>query len=367
MAQTVAEQDEALVRRRRRRRLKILIFIVPLSTILILTILCIFLGIRLYMVKKELRNIRAAIETTSVMEERNDAEKAGQSALPDSSGGTGAADSADSSVQADSKDMDITDGTDTEEEPNMADAIERTQSGAGGTLYTVSEIEKSEKTEIGKAQTAQEEEGIRKVYLTFDDGPSTNTNRILDILADYDVKATFFVVGKEEEEYRALYKRIVEEGHTLAMHSYSHRYHEIYQSLESYAADLSKLQEFLYDITGVWCRYCRFPGGSSNKVSRVDMHELIAYLDEQDMYYFDWNVSSGDAANSYISAQDIIRNSTAGLRKFDEAIILLHDASVKNSTVEALPGLIEAIQAMEDTKLVPITDDTERIQHISND
>lgn len=97
------------------------------------------------------------------------------------------------------------------------------------------------------------------------------------------------------------------------------------------------------------------------------MHDLIAYLDEQDMSYFDWNISSGDAASSYISPQDIIRNCTVKLPEYDEAIILMHDAAGKNSTVEALPKLIETIQAMEDTKLVPITDDTERVHHISND
>ena len=210
-------------------------------------------------------------------------------------------------------------------------------------------------------------ENSPKIALTFDDGPSGNTGEILDILAEYDVKATFFVVGKEEEKYQPLYKRIVEEGHTLAMHSYSHKYNEIYQSKESYVEDLTKLQEFLYDTTGVWCRYCRFPGGSSNTVSRVDMHELIAYLEEQDMSYFDWNVSSGDATSAYISPEAIIRNSTARLQEFQEAIILMHDASDKDSTVKALPGLIERIQAMEDTKIVPITDDTEAIHHISND
>lgn len=223
------------------------------------------------------------------------------------------------------------------------------------------------------AQAVNQQENLagpqdaHKVYLTFDDGPSSNTDRILDILAEYDVKATFFVVGKEEEEYQALYKRIVEEGHTLAMHSYSHKYDEIYQSVDSYAQDLRKLQEFLYDTTGVWCRFCRFPGGSSNTVSMVDMYDLIDYLDEQDITYFDWNVSSGDASNSYISPEMILRNCMATLPQYQESIILMHDASNKNTTVQALPDLIEQIQAMDDTVIVPLTEDTEPIQHISNE
>lgn len=302
---------ELSARRRRIRLLKRLIIIVPLSLILILFILCAILGVRLYFVTKELRDLRTQIEATSVIEQTE------PDSLP---------------------------------------------------LYTISEVDESEESMNGGLEESPEtEEGIRKVYLTFDDGPSSNTGRILDILAEYDVKATFFVVGKEEEKYRPLYNRIVQEGHTLAMHSYSHKYSELYQSIDSFTADLRKQQEFLYDTTGVWCRYYRFPGGSSNTVSSVDMHDLIAYLDDHDMTYFDWNISSGDAASTYISPEDIIKNCTANIENFDHAMILMHDASNKDSTVEALPVLIERIQALEDTKIVPITDDTEPIHHISND
>ena len=100
------------------------------------------------------------------------------------------------------------------------------------TAHFASQVKKENEQHTGKKKTA---------YLTFDDGPSSNTGRILDILDEYDVKATFFVVGKEDERYRPLYNRIVDEGHTLAMHSYSHKYQEIYQSKESYVEDLTKL------------------------------------------------------------------------------------------------------------------------------
>lgn len=294
--------------------MKRLLVIIPLSTILILLILCVVLAVNLYEAKRELRALREEAVPAMAVEQMSDAE------------------------------------------------------GSSGELYTssgVNEFKRGASDADGAVSDA--EDGIRKVYLTFDDGPSSNTGEILDILAEYDVKATFFVVGKEEERYQPLYKRIVEEGHTLAMHSYSHKYNEIYRSEDSYVEDLTKLQEFLYDTTGVWCRYVRFPGGSSNTVSQVDMHELIDYLEEQDMSYFDWNVSSGDASSAYISPDMIVKNSTARLSEFHEAIILMHDASDKDSTVEALPKLIEQIQAMEDTKIVPITDDTEAIHHISNE
>lgn len=203
-----------------------------------------------------------------------------------------------------------------------------------------------------------------KVYLTFDDGPSANTEEILDILKRYDVKATFFVTGKTQEMYRSLYRRIVDEGHTLGMHSYSHRYAEIYASKEQFAGDLQQLQEFLYDTTGVWSRFYRFPGGSSNQVSEVPMQELVDYLAEEDIYYLDWNVSCGDATGRKLKPQQIADNVTENVRKYHTAVVLLHDASDKTSTVEALPLIIEKLQSMEDVVLLPVEDEMTMVQHL---
>lgn len=210
-------------------------------------------------------------------------------------------------------------------------------------------------------------EEIRKVYLTFDDGPSIYTGEILDILKEYNVKATFFVVGREEEQFEPLYKRIVDEGHTLGMHSYSHKYNEIYASEDAFLCDIKKLQDFLEDKTGQKCVFARFPGGSSNTVSTVDMHVLISDLIEQGVTYFDWNISSGDAISGYVSANKIVSNCTESLSGYQTAVILLHDAAEKKTTVEALPKLIETIEAMDNTVLLPITEDTKLIQHIKNE
>ena len=207
-------------------------------------------------------------------------------------------------------------------------------------------------------------EEVRKVYLTFDDGPSCYTDEILNILKQYDVKATFFVIGKTDEESLAAYQRIVDEGHTLGMHSYSHKYQEIYQSVESYAGDLSKLQEFLYDTTGVWSRYTRFPGGSSNQVSSVDMTELIVYLKEQGIQYFDWNISSGDAVAETLSVQTIVDNVMRDVTKHDTVIVLMHDAADKKTTVEALPIILERLLELPDTRILAIDDETIPVQHI---
>ena len=205
-----------------------------------------------------------------------------------------------------------------------------------------------------------------KVYLTFDDGPSSNTAAILDTLAQYNVKATFFVVGKEDEESQEMYKRIVNEGHTLGMHSYSHKYSVIYDSLENFEDDFTKIQNYLYDITGEDCHYYRFPGGSSNQISNVPMSDFIHYLNEQGVIYYDWNVSAGDAASNAYSSEEIVANVMDDVVKYKTSVVLLHDGTDKSATVEALGPLIEALEGMG-AQILPIDEDTQVIQYVKAD
>lgn len=207
---------------------------------------------------------------------------------------------------------------------------------------------------------------VHKVYLTFDDGPSDNTEAILDILAEYDVKATFFVVGKEDEVSQELYRRIVEEGHTLGMHSYSNRYSVIYQSAEAFETDYQKLKDYLFDVTGTECKFYRFPGGSSNQISNVPMSELIQFLNGQGTVYYDWNVSAGDAASAAYTADEIVENVTEDVVKYKTSVVLLHDAEDKSTTVEAIRPLIEALQEM-DAEILPIDENTRVIQSVKAD
>ena len=247
-------------------------------------------------------------------------------------------------------------------------STEEMQEEASG-VYETTKVEESVRDTETKAEEPAKINPVKssgkKVYLTFDDGPSSNTDQILDILKDYDVKATFFVAGKTDARSVKAYQRIVEEGHTLAMHSYSHRYDEIYESKEAFARDLNSLQEYLYETTGVWPRIYRFPGGSSNTVSKVDMQELIEYLTDIGITYFDWNVASGDAVSRTLPAETIVNNCLSGIEKQKESVILMHDASNKGTTIEALPRIIEAIQEQGDAELLPITDETVPVQHIA--
>ncbi len=208
-------------------------------------------------------------------------------------------------------------------------------------------------------------EGMTKVCLTFDDGPSMYTDEILNILNHYGVKGTFFVNAREgfDEEYR----RIVAEGHTLGMHSYSHKYAEIYADLDSFAEDLYRIQDFLEDKTGETSIYYRFPGGSSNTVSRVEMTRLIEYLNAKGIIYYDWNVASGDAAGGYHSAESLANSVITQINSLNAStvVVLMHDAADKATTVEALPLIIERIQAMDNTVILPITENITPIQHVS--
>ena len=214
-----------------------------------------------------------------------------------------------------------------------------------------------------KENLAQEGE-VHQVYLTFDDGPSEQTQAILDILDDYGVKATFFVNGREDEASLAAYRRIVDEGHTIAMHSYSHKYSEIYASMEAFEADFLRIQNLIYDTTGVDCMYYRFPGGSSNRVSNTDMSEYIQYLNKQGVTYYDWNVSSGDATSQAFTVDELVENVMKDVVKYKTSVVLLHDANTKTTTVQALPAMIEALQA-SGALILPIDENTRVIQHTS--
>ena len=204
--------------------------------------------------------------------------------------------------------------------------------------------------------------GQKLVYLTFDDGPSLYTDEILDILARYNVKATFFVLGKEG--YEEQYQRIIDEGHTLALHSYTHQYSQIYESPEKFQQDIVQLSDYLYEITNYRCEFYRFPGGSSNTIIRFDKDECFDVLEEEGLVYFDWNVTSKDASTFQLSSQSIVNNVLSGVSQTNASVVLMHDASDKYTTVEALPIILESLLADENTVLLPITSGTTPVCHV---
>lgn len=203
-------------------------------------------------------------------------------------------------------------------------------------------------------------------YLTFDDGPSINTEKLLDILDQYDVKATFFVIYHKNMESK--YKAIVDRGNTIALHSYSHSYSKIYRTEKGYYNDLNKIHDYVEEVTGVDSKIIRFPGGSSNTVSRKYnksiMKTLKKSVTENGYVFHDWNVDSTDASGINRDPDLLVEKVKAGLQKKKPVVdILMHDTGKsKTTTVEALPRIIEAVQA-EGYKIEPLTIESEAIQH----
>ena len=170
--------------------------------------------------------------------------------------------------------------------------------------------------------------GGKVIYLTFDDGPGKHTQRLLDLLEQYNAKATFFVVNTGYSMKKML-NAIVDGGHGIGMHSVTHKYAEIYASEEAFFKDLYAMQKIIKDATGITTTLMRFPGGSSNRVSKVSMAQLTKAVQDQGFQYFDWNVSSGDAGgvsgtNAEKTAQ-IVTNVIKGIEGKKSAVVLQHD------------------------------------------
>lgn len=204
------------------------------------------------------------------------------------------------------------------------------------------------------------------IYLTFDDGPNSGTtNVILDILMEEGVKATFFVTNRGPDE---LIKREFDEGHTVALHTASHDYAIVYASDESYFNDLYSVQDRVKRITGMESKIIRFPGGSSNTISRRYSEGIMTRLTQEvqnrGFKYYDWNLSSGDAAGGQLDSSTIYNNVVSNLRKDRVNMVLMHD--IKSYTRDALRDIIH--YGKENGYVFePITMETEMItQRVNN-
>lgn len=199
------------------------------------------------------------------------------------------------------------------------------------------------------------------VYLTFDDGPGPYTQRLLDILDKYGVKVTFFVTN-QEPEYQYLIKEAYLRGHTIALHSYSHNYN-IYESEEIYYEDLKKIHDICVEQTGIEPIFVRFPGGTSNSISRRYckgiMSSLTESLEEHGYQYCDWNVSSGDAEEAKTS-EEVAANVISGMKSNKISIVLQHD--LKEFSVEAVEEIVKWGIENEYTFL-PLTEGAPLVQH----
>jgi len=182
--------------------------------------------------------------------------------------------------------------------------------------------------------------GNGKIYLTFDDGSSYLTNQILDILNEENVKATFFVVHANQTT-----KRAYDEGHAIALHSNTHNYGYIYSSVDNYFNDLDSISNNVYNITGFRSKIIRFPGGSSNFISRNYrvgiMTQLTGEVLNRGYIYFDWNIDSNDAGSDIYNSENIYYNVVNNLSHGKTNVVLMHDSAGHDATVSALRNIIQ--------------------------
>ncbi len=250
---------------------------------------------------------------------------------------------------------------------NMEEMLESTKTTMITLEDELKDIEgRLDVAKIDNPEIAQSLEGIsnKNAYLTFDDGPSRNTVKILDFLKANNIKATFFVLGVEGQD--AVYKRIVDEGHTIALHTNTHKYNEIYLSVDTFMKDINDLSKTIEDATGVVSDVLRFPGGSNNTISyhyggKDLMDKIIETTNSKGLVYFDWNVDSMDASANKQSKDIIVQSVLDGARGKEHAIILMHDAAVKTTTVDALPEIVEGLRK-QGFSFDKITSDTKPIQ-----
>ncbi|WP_455662279.1 polysaccharide deacetylase family protein [Pradoshia sp.] len=189
----------------------------------------------------------------------------------------------------------------------------------------------------------------KTAYLSFDDGPSNCTEPILDILDIYDVKATFFVTATKEKSHHYLYKEMVNRGHALGLHSYSHKYSSIYRSTGAFYADIDKLEEFLRQEVGSSPNILRFPGGSNNYINRQYagtnlMPSLKEEAKKRGYTYFDWNCDANDGMNPPVPEKKIISLLMNSVQDKENLYILLHDFNGNMTVVDGLPEIIRRLK-----------------------
>ena len=237
--------------------------------------------------------------------------------------------------------------TDLSNKINISGTVDTNKTGTYTITYEVTDSSGNKGTATKKVKviskkttnsTSSSKKGV--IYLTFDDGPNEGTtNIILDILKSEGVKATFFVTGNGPDY---LIKREYDEGHTVGLHTFSHNYQTVYSSVSNYYNDLTKIQNRVKNITGYESKIIRFPGGSSNTVSKKYTPGIMTTLSKdvvnKGYRYYDWNISSGDAGE-VSTASGVYNNVIKSLSKNKTNMVLMHD--IKPYTRDALKNIIE--------------------------
>ena len=214
-----------------------------------------------------------------------------------------------------------------------------------GVVSKVKEENKKNVKDGKKTEESTKEETKKVAYLTFDDGPSENTEKVLDILKSKNIVASFFIIGKDlPENGEKIIKQAVEQGNVVGVHTYSHERNNIYQDREHFFSDYDKAEEILEKILGKKPTLHRFPWGSNNNRVSYYVDSLIEELKSRGVRSFDWNVSGEDSVSLNVPGSVIFANIKKDLNRFDNPIILLHDSATMQNTVAVLPDIIDYIR-----------------------
>jgi peptidoglycan/xylan/chitin deacetylase (PgdA/CDA1 family) len=183
----------------------------------------------------------------------------------------------------------------------------------------------------------------KTVYLTFDDGPSTLTVPLLDVLDRYHVKATFFVVGVNDKNETHDLKEIVRRGHAVGVHSWSHNYRQIYASPEAFFSDYDRMHHMILETTGVDTKICRLPGGSVNAYNAKTREAIFRGLKQRGFVYYDWNAAGGDAEGKMTSGA-ILHSALNGVHAHGTSVVLFHNTTAKKATLRQMPEFLETLK-----------------------
>ncbi|NFG39865.1 polysaccharide deacetylase [Clostridium botulinum] len=186
---------------------------------------------------------------------------------------------------------------------------------------------------------AEDESKINKViYLTFDDGPASKvTKDVLDILKEEKIHATFFLIGDQIKGQEDLVKRIYDEGHSLGLHSMTHKKNHLYSSNEHFLKEMLETQELINSIIGIKPTILRFPFGCNNNSYKI-CKSMVDLLHENNLKIYDWNVDSGDGANHSAAPSTFIKNAKSDK---DRVVLLMHCGYISKNSVKALPEVIK--------------------------
>lgn len=204
--------------------------------------------------------------------------------------------------------------------------------------------EESSSAALPNTTSGEPNDDEKVVYLTIDDGPSSNTDAILNILDQYDAKATWFVTSQymEGNALSDKLKEIHDRGHAVGVHTFSHRYQEIYQSVDAYMSDYNKMNTIIVNATGEDSHLFRFPGGSNASYNKNIRTELIQHVKSEGLIYYDWNAFTGDTDG--LSCSEMVSKAVKESSYNNKTILLMHDVPNKTAVVEALPQILSALK-----------------------